>query len=180
MVGWGSSFYRGAPSAEQFDDIIGQLDLRWYVTPTIAPGVASLTLSSIGVGFTRDFVNSFLADYYSRDRFYLSGEYFAGGSFLMSAEAGAALHGYSTPYQADQRVRYDTPTGPAGPFKETRVDATVFGEYRLSDSWGVNLTFRYSANLTNMILRLGSGETTDDFHLNWNRMEALLGVRWFL
>lgn len=182
MAGWGSSFYRGQPNAEQYDGPIGQVELRWYITPNpggLDPRAVSMTVSSIGVGYTRDFVNSYLSDYYSRDRFYLSGSYFTGGRFLLNADAGVALHGYSTPYQVDTREPYLTP--PAGanaaPFKETRVDATLFGEYRMADSFGLNGTVRYSANLTDEAFRFpGSG----DFYLSWNRFEAYVGLRWFL
>jgi hypothetical protein len=184
MAGWGSTFYRGHPTAAQYDAPIGQAELRWFITPNPStdPRAATLTVSSIGVGYLRDFVNSYLSDYYSRDRFYLTGNYFAGGRFLFSADVGVALHDYSTPYDIGNRTPLEGLRAgqPLGSFKETRVDGTLFGEYRMADSFAANLTFRYSANLTDAAVVFESSGQRVPTYLDWNRLEAFLGVRWFL
>ena len=178
MAGWGSSFYSGAANAQQFDSIIGQAALTWYITPNPStdPAAASMALSNVTVGYTRDFVNSYISDYYTRDRFYATISYFAGGQFLLQADGGVALHGYSVPFDANR-----TPLGPSG-FKETRVDATLFGEYRFADSFAVNTTLRYTANLNDTVIQVtdpATGTTTPNY-LDWKRIEAYLGFRWFL
>jgi hypothetical protein len=172
MAGWGSSFYTGAGNAQQFDSVIGQAELTWFLTanPVTDPAAASQALSSLSVGYLRDFVNSYISDYYTRDRFYAKVSYFAGGKFLLQAEGGAALHSYSTPFDQTR-----APLGTGG-FKETRVDATAFTEYRFADSFGVNGTVRYTANLTDATFSI-QGQPA---YLDWNRIEAYLGLRWFL
>jgi len=51
-------------------------------------------------------------------------------------------------------------------------NSTLFGEYRVADSVGINATLRYTANLTDQVVN------TDQ--LKWNRFEGFIGVRWFL
>ena len=81
MVGWGSSFYQGAANAQQFDSVLAQAELKWFITPNpgLDPGAATLTLSSVALGFTRDFTNSYLGDFFTRDRGYANLSYFFGG-----------------------------------------------------------------------------------------------------
>jgi hypothetical protein len=178
MAGWGSSFYTGAANAQQFDSIIAQAELTWFITanPSTDPAAASQALSSISVGYVRDFVNSYISDFYRSDRFYARASYFAGGKFLLQAEGGAAMHAYSTAYDQNRNA-----LGTGG-FNETRVDATAFGEYRFADSFGVNATLRYTANLNDVRITLpgAAGQPATTAYLDWTRVEAYLGLRWFL
>src|SRR5262249_48242329 len=93
MVGWGASFYSslGANTSENFDSVIGQAELKWYLTPNPSadPAAASLTLSSISLGFVRDFYDSYISTSFERDRGYLNLSYFYGGRFLVVLDGGA-------------------------------------------------------------------------------------------
>ena len=180
-VGWGASFYSasGATAAppQNFDSVIGQAELRWYITPNPSsdPAAATASLSSIAVGYRRDFVNSFLGDFYSLDRGYLQGYFFFAGRVLTSIEGGAARVGYPTVFFPDGTLRSTA-------FNDVRADATGFVEYRISDAFGINTTLRYSANLSQKKILTekptGPGTPTDD--LAWSRIEAYLGVRWLM
>ncbi len=166
MVGWGASFYKG-PNAQQFDSVIAQGELKWYITPnpgTDATG-AGLVLSSIAVGYARDFFNSYLGDYYTRDRGYVNLSSFISQRFLLVLDAGVAALHYPNVY-GNTRLLVHTP------FTSTLVDALLFGEYRFSDSIGLNTTIRYSTNITDTDIQ-------GDF-LDWKRFEAYIGLRWFL
>src|SRR5262249_47538150 len=94
LAGWGASFYSNAGNVphEDFDSVIGQLELKWFLTPVGATTASStsMTLSSISVGFLRDFYDSFIGNYYERDRGYLAFSYFYGGKFLIVVDGGAA------------------------------------------------------------------------------------------
>jgi hypothetical protein len=167
MVGWGSSFYKGL-NAQQFDSVIGQAELKWYITPspTLDPAGATLALSSVAIGYNRDFFNSYLGDFFSRDRGYLNLSYFFGGRFLLVGDAGVARIGYPVVLGANRA------TVVQGRFATLRVDGSLFGEYRLTDSLGLNATVRYSTDITDVKL---AGDP-----LEWKRFEAYAGVRWFL
>ncbi len=64
MVGWGASFYdnpAGFAAQPQYDSVIGQAELKWFLSagPGIAaPSDVGLSLSSVALGYTRDFQNS--------------------------------------------------------------------------------------------------------------------------
>lgn len=172
LVGWGSSFYTPEPQ-ENFDSVIGQAEVRWYLTPSPSndPSAATLSLSSLAAGFTRDFVDSYIGTYYESNRGYASFSYFFGGAFLLVAEGGAAAIRYPT-------VTLPVAMAPHGPWTDARIDASLFGEYRFKDAFGVNLTGRYDGNLSNTVLTLKNGSQPDE--LAYNRFQVSLGVRWFM
>jgi hypothetical protein len=174
MVGWGSSFYKGL-NAQQFDSVIGQAELKWYITPNpgLDPAAATLALSSVAVGYNRDFFNSYLGDFFQRDRGYLNLTHFFGGRFLLVADAGLARIGYPGIFGNSRMTRVSSA------FSTLRLETSLFGEYRVTDSLGLNATLRYSADITDV--RIGTpvtGGVVDD--LQWKRFEAYAGVRWFL
>ncbi|HKQ70710.1 MAG TPA: hypothetical protein VJT73_15295 [Polyangiaceae bacterium] len=164
MVGWGASFYKGV-AAQQFDSVIGQAEFKWFITPNpgLDPSAATLALSSVSVGFSRDFFNSYLGNFYARDRGYLNVSYFFGGRFLLVADGGVAAFEYPDLIASGTFV-------PA--FTTLRIDSTLFGEYRVADSFGLNATLRYTANLTDQVV---NGDPLD-----WKRFEGFVGARWFL
>jgi hypothetical protein len=68
-----------------------------------------------------------------------------------------------------------------GPFTDIRTDATLFGEYRLTNTFGLNTTLRYTANFSHVhdmpdIQNMASSI----FDMEWTRFEAFLGARWFM
>jgi hypothetical protein len=52
------------------------------------------------------------------------------------------------------------------------LDLTLFGEYRPTDTIGLNATFRYSSAGEHVVLNIDE--------LKWTRFEAYAGVRFFL
>ncbi len=175
MAGWGASFYSPRVHPPQnFDSLIAQGELKWYVLPkpNLSPDKATVGLSSIALGYIRDFHNSYLGDYYGRDRGYLNFSYFAGGQVLLKLEGGFSHLRYPPSYYATGGRQF-------GAFSENRVDATLFGEYRLSDTFGINTTLRYNANLTETRIPVSPANAAFD-NLKFNRFEAYLGARWFM
>ncbi len=69
-------------------------------------------------------------------------------------------------------------------FNNLRADATLFGEYRFTDTFGLNATLRYTTNVGNQLLTVTEPTTAAPnpalYALQWQRFEAYLGVRWFL
>jgi hypothetical protein len=167
MAGWGASFYTPT-GQEDFNSVIGRLELKWYITPNPStdPGAATLTLSSLAIGFNRDFYDSYIGTYYERDRGYATLSYFFGGKFLLVLDGGAGPIVYP---DITQPVKISS-------FSDVRVDASLFGEYRIRDSVGINGTVRYGGNLSKTAISVQGSK--DD--LAWQQVEAYLGVRWFM
>jgi hypothetical protein len=183
LVGWGASFY-GNPgnNQPQYDSVIAQAELKWFLSAS--PGIAQstdlgLALSSIAIGYTRDFANSYLGNYYGEDRGYLRFSYFFSGRTLVTLEGGAAAIEYPTmTWLATGDPRHAA-------FTDVRADATLFGEYRFTDSFALNATVRYTENFSSNSVPQFDVVPADtspaaSYDMAWNRFEAFLGVRWFL
>lgn len=177
LAGWGASFYTpkvasdGKPS-ENFDSAIGQLELKWFITPaaSVEPSASPSTLSSIAVGFLRDFYDSYIGTYYERDRGYLSFTYFYGGKFLVVVDGGAGPIVYP-------QIRIASQPAKLAAFTDIRVDASLLAEYRFKDAFGVNATVRYNENINKQPIPVGNGMVDD---LSYRQIEAYLGFRWLM
>lgn len=170
LVGWGASFYTspsGSANVEDFNSVIGQIEAKWYITPNASsdPAGVGLALSSLSVGFNRDFFDSFIGSYAERDRVYANLSYFFGGRFFFLLEGGVA----PTIYPKIQSLNL-------APFTDIRIDATLFGEYRLQNTFGINTTIRYNQNISSTKIQTDQGP--DD--LSWSQFEAYLGARWLM
>ena len=185
LAGWGASFYDTTIKTQpQYDSVIGQAELKWFLTasPSVAEATsnASLALSSVSAGYTRDFQNSYLGNYYGTDRGYLRFNYFFSGRALVTLEGGAGAIEYPT------MVWGVTGDPRHTAFTDLRIDGTLFGEYRLTDSFGLNATVRYTANFSNAqvaAVDLGPNVTVppvQEYDMSWSRFETFLGVRWFM
>jgi len=184
MAGWGASFY--TPRGQRdFDSLIALAELKYYLTPNPSsdPGAATLALSSIAVGFSRDFFDSYIGTYYERNRGYLNVSYFFGGKVLAILEGGVGGIGYP---DIDFR---DEQTGAVAyhqdPFTDVRIDASLFGEWRIKDFLGVNLNLRYGTNISDTSFPLVNETPTADDpnpmeYLQWQEFEAYIGARWFM
>lgn len=178
MAGWGASFVETAalPQQQQYDSVIGQAELKWYLTAnpaTASLNQISLALSSIAFGYTRDFQASYLGNYYGLDRGYLKFDYFFGGSAYVSLSGGLGAIEYPNIWYPSGALRHTS-------FTDTRADATLIGEYRFTNTFALNATLRYTENFSNQTVpEIGPG-AMGSFGMAWQHYEAYLGVRWFL
>jgi hypothetical protein len=192
MLGYGGSFLApatpttamGEPPA-QYDSVIGQGELKFYLTaqPGLESGPPSLTLSTLAVGYTRDFQNSYLANFYGSDRGYLKFSYFFGGRALVSFEGGGGAVEYPQIYYPNGTpLAYSDRSNPRGQgFTDLRIDTTLFGEYRFTNYLGVNLTAKYTTNVSDVILLLNKAQgIAQNYAMEWQHLEIYAGVRLFL
>ncbi|MEO8178370.1 MAG: hypothetical protein ABI895_06010 [Deltaproteobacteria bacterium] len=173
VIGWKSMFFEQNGS---FDSVVGNAELTWYPLPRpdLAPDAAAVGLSAITVGYRRDASASYLGNYVQTDGGYAKSSYFFAGMFLVTLEAGIDHLQRSPSYFSNQARQ-------SGPFSENRVNVTGFAEYRTSDTFGINTTLRYSANMTDQIIPVSTNPANDGYDdLSFDRIEAWLGVRWFL
>lgn len=168
MVGWASSFYEaqaGRIQPRQFDSIFGSAEARWFIQarPNLDSATIASGLSSVAVGYTRAFSNSYLGSFYQRDRGYLQFS-----MFLLGAVAGGIEFGVS-------RVAYPEAIAPSGAqtpsFSQVRLDGRLFGEYRFTDTLAANATLNYD--------QVNSEEIAAE-DLDYRRFQAYIGVRWFM
>ncbi|HSY22271.1 MAG TPA: hypothetical protein VK841_09160 [Polyangiaceae bacterium] len=189
MAGYGGSFYDNTFNPQQYDSVIGLAELKWFLSAS--PGVAKATdlglaLSSIAVGYQRDFQNSYLGTYYGIDRGYLKFTYFFAGRLLATLEGGVAAIEYPRIQQPESTLT-DPADLRASAFTDVRADATFFTEYRFTNTFGLNGTFRYGQEFSKTLVRepgnpVGAtgAATNTEFAMDWQRFEVYVGVRWFL
>jgi hypothetical protein len=177
MAGWAASYYAptAVPVRGNYDGLVGNGELKWYVLPqpTLQPTDATVGLSHIAVGYLRDYANSYLADYYRRDRVYAKASYFVAGRYLLDAQAGYSHISHPPFVRGGNNFQGLT---------ENRADVQLFAEYRLSDSFGINTTLQYDASLDNTVVAepgATAGNGVWD-NLAFSRFGAWLGVRYFL
>jgi len=135
-----------------------------------------LALSSIALGYTRDFAPSYLSNFYGLDRGYLKFSYFFAGRALATLEGGVGALEYPTILNPAGDVRHKS-------FTDVRADATFFTEYRFIDSLGINATVRYTQNISDQLIPpIGANATTAGsvYAMAYQRFEAYLGLRWFM
>jgi hypothetical protein len=176
MVGYGGSFFapataNGTPPS-QFDSIIGQAEFKYYLTAQPGDsGMASVTLSSVALGYNRDFMMSYLADYYGNDRGYLKFSAFFAGKAIASLEGGVGAIEYPR-FEVIGEAAHAS-------FTDVRIDATLYGEYRFTNYFGLNLTGKFTTNLSSEEIPI-PGAAGALYALEWKRFEVYAGVRFFL
>jgi len=179
MVGYGGSFMNTTanPQLQQYNSVIGQLEAKFFLTANPgadAPSAATLSISSISIGYNRDFAGSFLGTYYGSDRGYAKFAYFFGGRAIVALEGGVGALEYPNIFKNGD------PNPISAPFTNIGVDASLFGEYRFSNTLGLNTTLRYTQEISSTQLPAGGVPAGALYDMNYHRFEAYLGFRWFM
>jgi len=170
---WGAS----GSTPSQYDSFIGQLEAKFFLTAnpgtTENPNEVGLSVSSIALGYNRDFAQSYLGSYYGSDRGYLKFSFFFGGRVLVSLEGGGGAREYPQIFDST-----GAKIGPNGGFLDGAVDATLFAEYRFTNTLGLNLTGKYTEEISSTAIPADTSGNL--YHMAFRRFEAYLGFRWFM
>ncbi|MBX3259984.1 MAG: hypothetical protein KIS78_04045 [Labilithrix sp.] len=181
-AGYGATFFKdpAAASSTQYDSINGQAEGTFYLGQgggTDEPGQATLLLSTVSLGFLRDFQNSLLGNFYNTNRVYGRLEYWFGGKTVIRFDAYGEQLNYPPVFLNAAGV----PTQVTGEFSNFRVGGGVFAEYRITSSFGINTTIDYVQQLSDT--QIPAGVTAAGaplvFDLNYRRFQAFAGVRYF-
>jgi hypothetical protein len=193
-VGYGATFFAKPEqvSTPQYDSVNAQAEGTFYLSQGAGagePGQATLLLSTVSLGYVRDFQNSLLGNYYTSNKGYAKLVYFFGGKVTVQLDGFVEGLTYPQPF-------YNSPVGPVpvngangnptGSFTNVRVGGTLFGEYRFADSFGVNATVDYRQTISDVAIESGlpaGGSAAGPpglFDLSWRRIQAFIGARWFL
>lgn len=182
-AGYGATFFQNpaAASSTQYDSINGQAEGTFYLSKGAAgadePGQATLLLSTVSLGFLRDFQNSLLGNFYNTNRVYGRLEYWFGGKTVIRLDA----YGEQLNYPAVFLNTAGAPTQVTGEFSNFRVGGGLFAEYRFTSSFGINTTIDYVQQMSDTQIPAGTGVGGAPlvFDLNYRRFQAFAGVRYF-
>jgi hypothetical protein len=183
-AGYGATFFQNpvAASSVQYDSVTAQAEGTFYLGQgggSEDPNQASLLLSTVSLGFLRDFQNSLLANFYTTNRVYGRLEYWFGGKTVIRLDAYGEQLNYPPAFLT--AAAGGAPTAITGEFTNYRVGGGVFAEYRLTSSFGINTTIDYVQQLSDTQLPSGTGPTGAPlvFDLNYRRFQAFAGARYF-
>ncbi len=185
MVGWAGTFYDtnragagGTPAPQQFDSVTGQAELKYYVSggqETLNPSSVPVGLSYVSLGVTRDVANSYLGNFYQRDRVYAGVSYLLGGRFIATLNGGFSNIEFPTSFFENGQTQQPE-------FSEQRVDASLFTEYRLNNVFALNATVNYDQNITDVAVPTDSADPTNPNSqdpLKFRRWQLFAGARLF-
>lgn len=176
-AGWSSTFFDARPGSQvgpqDFDKFIAQAEARFYLSTPGKEGAPGVHPSQLAIGYMRDWTQSFVGNFYGRDRGYANFSYFIDGRWLANASAGIARLSFPQSEFANGQARNAA-------FSSLAADAGGFIEYRPSSHLGVNLGVQYSALLTEQNIRgnISDPKVVDQFW--WTRVEGTLGLRYLL
>lgn len=174
-AGWSSTFFdqKGASTGD-FDSFIAQVEGRFYLTPPPAeadkdkPGAYPSTLV---LGYLRDWQQSYIGNYFQRDRAYANLGYFLGGKWFATLGAGfSRLHFPQTVFP-DGTLRNNE-------FNNYAVDGSGALEFRPTPHVGISSTVTYTQMISDTKLRSDPVNATAVDDQAWSRLTAMLGFRY--
>lgn len=179
-AGYGATFQRNVALAPQYDSWLAQAEGTLYLGNSPGrsePGESTLLLSTIALGYIHDFQVSFLGNYYTSDRLYGRVAYWFGNNATINFSAFGERLGYPEVFINTGGA----PTQVTGEFDNYRVGGDLFAEYRIVPTVGINTTLSYAQNISDTQLPAGATATGAPlvYDLNWRRMQAFIGARWF-
>ncbi len=192
-AGYGATFFQNANqiSSQQYDSLNAQAEGTFYLSQGAGggePGQATLLLSTVSLGYVRDFQTSLLGNYYDSNKGYARLVYYFGGRVLLQLDGYFEALGYPQPFYngATGPVQVNGANGtPTGDFTNFKVGGKVFGEYRFTESFAMNATLDYAQTISDTQLEVSPAAagaapgSTGLFDLNWRRFQAFLGARLF-
>ena len=170
-AGWASTFFNDKGGQQDFDSFIAQAEARFYLSAPPKNDSPGNYPSSFVLGYVRDWTQSYIGNFYQRDRGYASLSYFFNGKVLANATAGVSrIHFPPTVYTDG------TPRDSA--FDNLAVDAGAFFEYRVTPHVGLNASVQYSQMISDKKLRTNPTVATEVDDQKWTRIQATLGARY--
>ncbi len=189
-AGYGATFFKNprAVSSPQYDSINAQVEGTFYLGQgggADEPGQATLLLSTVSLGFLRDFQNSLLGNFYNTNRVYGRLEYWFGGRTVIRLDAYGEQLNYPPVFYSTGGV----PALQVNEFSNFRVGGGLFAEYRFTSSFGINTTIDYIQQISDTQLPVAAlaggapgappAATGEVFDLNYRRLQAFVGARYF-
>ncbi len=171
--GWSSTFFdtKGASTGD-YDSFIAQVEGRFYLAPPPVdkdqPGAYPSMLS---LGYLRDWQQSYIGNYFQRDRAYGNLGYFLGGRWFATLGGGFARLHFPQTIFPDGTLRN-------APFNNYAADVQGALEFRPTSHVGISSTVAYTQMLSDTKLRTDAGNPALVDDQAYSRLTAMLGLRY--
>ncbi len=170
-AGWASTFFNDKGGQQDFDSFIAQAEARFYLSAPPKNDTPGNYPSSFVLGYVRDWTQSYIGNFYQRDRGYASLAYFFNGKVLANATAGVSrIHFPPTVF--DNGAPRDTA------YSNLALDAAGFLEYRVTPHVGINAAVQYTQMVSDKKLRTNATDPNEVDDQKWTRIQATLGARY--
>jgi hypothetical protein len=178
LGGYASTIFdsKGNAAKQDFDSFIGQATAQFFFTVPPKGKDPGVFPSSLTIGYVRDFSQSFIGNFYQRDRGYGSLAYSFSGKVVGTLNGGFSRLSYPTTFFQDGTLR-------ANAFVNYSADIGFFIEYRILKQLGINFNGQYNRMFSHENLPasppLANGTAVPVDALSWEQYVATLGVRYF-
>ncbi len=160
--GYSAGFYK---LMDSFSGVTARAELRYRPIQTI----------QTSIGYTRDFLPSWLGNYQRTDMLYLSSQLMIRGKALLGARVGLSFN-----ETGEALTPTGAPVGNSTRRNDTRVNGEISAEYRATSWLGITATLGYVASFTNYdYVVTMPGTIIPDPGSGYQRFDAWLGLRVF-
>jgi hypothetical protein len=159
MIGYAAWFYE---IIEDFDNVIARVETRWRPRPTV----------TLTAGYDRDILPSYIGNFTTMNRLYANTRFVLAGALELGVSASVSFDESGLALNPDGTLLGTQPTR-----KDTRVHASIFGEYRFKAWLALFSEIGYLADFTDFEY-VGLTPLPDPT-ASYQRFEAWLGLRVF-
>jgi hypothetical protein len=158
-IGYAAGFYE---ITEDFDGVIARVETRWRPRPTV----------TLVAGYDRDILPSYIGNFTTMNRLYANTRFILAGALELGVSGWVSFDESGLALNPDGTLLGTQPTR-----KDTRVHASIFGEYRFKAWLALFGEVGYLADFTDFEY-VGLTPLPDPT-ASYQRFEAWLGLRVF-
>ncbi len=163
LAGFAAGFY---DTNSEYNNAVGRIEGKVGITNT----------SSISLGYSRDYMRSFVGNFMQDDRVYFTSDVLINRQFYLRGDASLTFAKYGAMLDKN-----GTQIGTSRNREDKFLTIAGLAEYRISDIVGVNLSGRYIADFTDFdftyITSTGAQPIVDP--ARYKKFEVIFGVRLF-
>lgn len=174
-AGWATTVFssRGGAPAQDFDSLVAQAEVRFYLSAAQTLGDQQVYPTVLAFGFVRDWAQSFIGNYYSRDRGYSSLSYFFANRVRSMLQFSVARLGFPA-------SNFDDGSPRNGSFNTLAINTGAFLEYIPTQHLGIFANVDYTGQITDTKLQIDRVNPGVIDALEYKRFTATLGLRYLL
>jgi len=176
-VGWATTVFgsKGPSTPQDFDSLVAQIEARFYLSTPAKAGSDSEQVhpTSLILGYMRDWTQSYIGNFYGRDRGYAAFSYFFSAKFHSTLQASVARLSFPATTFADGSQRN-------GEFSSLAINTNLFVEYMAAPNFGIFVSGDYTGQITDSKLRIDITNAALTDSLSYSRFNAALGLRYLL
>ncbi|RYE80860.1 MAG: hypothetical protein EOO74_01430 [Myxococcales bacterium] len=174
-VGWATTVFdsrAGAPR-QDFDSLVAQAEVRFYLSAAQKNGDEVVHPTTLAFGYVRDWAQSYIGNYYGRDRGYSSLSYFFANRVRSMLQFSVARLGFPA-------TNFDDGTQRNPAFNSVAINTGAFIEYIPTTHVGIFANVDYTGQITDTNLSIDRNNPGLVDALEYKRFTATLGLRYLL